>query len=92
MAHTDLPREKLARAGVGALSKEELLAILLRTGGAGRPVMNLARQLLDRLGGLRGLFAADLETLMRQPGLGLAKSAQLLAVMELARRHLLETI
>lgn len=87
-----MPREKLARRGVGALSDAELLAILLRTGGQGMPVVTLARHLLDSLGGLRGLFRTRQLALMKQPGLGPAKSAQLLAVIELARRHLFETI
>jgi DNA repair protein RadC len=88
----DLPREKLARQGVGALSDAELLAILLQTGGRGVPVLNLSLGLLSRLGGLRGLFRAGWATLLAQPGLGPAKSAQLLAVIELARRHLYETV
>jgi DNA repair protein RadC len=89
---TDLPREKLERQGVGSLSDAELLAILLGTGGQGLPVLSLARHLLEELGGLRGLFRAGWASLMEQPGLGPAKSAQLLAVIELARRHLFETI
>jgi len=88
----DLPREKLASQGVGSLSDAELLAILLGTGGQGLPVLSLAHDLLEKLGGLRGLFRADWTSLMERPGLGPAKSGQLLAVIELARRHLFETI
>lgn len=90
--HPDLPREKLACRGVNVLSDAELVAVLLQTGGRGVPVLNLARNLLDQLGGLRGLFCAGWHTLMNQPGLGPAKTAQLLAVIELARRHLFETV
>lgn len=89
---SDMPREKLAREGVGTLSDIELLAILLRSGVRGVPVKRLAANLLAALGGLRGLFAADWSTLEAEPGLGPAKSAQLIAAVELARRHLLETI
>lgn len=89
---SDMPREKLARGGVGTLSDIELLAILLRSGVRGVPVKRLAANLLAALGGLRGLFAADWSTLEAEPGLGPAKSAQLIAAVELARRHLLETI
>ena len=88
----ELPREKLSRHGVGSLTDAELLAILLRTGGRGVPVISLAHNLLRRLGGLRGLFRCGQATLMAQPGLGPAKSAALLAVIELVRRHLFETI
>lgn len=89
---TDRPREKLAQRGVNALSDAELVAILLGTGGQGLPVMDLAWNLLDDLGGLRGLFRASWKTLMARPGLGPAKCAQLIAVIELARRHLFETV
>ena len=91
-ANAELPREKLVRNGVKVLSDAELLAILLGTGGRAMPVLVLAHTLLNELGGLRGLFRAGLSTLLEQPGLGPAKSAQLLAVIELAQRHLYETI
>lgn len=91
-ARADLPREKLAQRGMDALSDAELLAILLGTGGRGVPVVKLAHGLLDGLGGLRGLFRASRATLMEQHGLGPAKAAKLLAVIELARRHLFETV
>jgi DNA repair protein RadC len=91
-SHEDLPREKLARRGVKTLSDTELLAVLLCTGGHGMSVMHLARGLLDDLGGLRGLFSAGWPALLERRGLGPAKAAQLLAVIELARRHLYETI
>ena len=40
------PREKLLARGPQALSDVELLAILLRTGMAGKPVFALAEELL----------------------------------------------
>ena len=40
------PREKLARSGPEALSDQELLALILRTGYAGRSVMDLSSSLL----------------------------------------------
>jgi DNA repair protein RadC len=87
-----MPREKLAQHGVNALSDAELLAILLGTGAARRTVTELAAELLSGFGGLRGLLLAGRETLERQRGLGPAKSAQLLAVLELSRRYLRETV
>ena len=41
------PREKLLARGPAALSDAELLAILLRTGLAGKGVLQLAQELLD---------------------------------------------
>jgi len=86
------PREKLARQGVAALGDAELLALLLGTGGSGMPVLDLAEALLTRFGGLRGLLQSRRGALERQPGLGPAKTAQLMAVLELSRRYLQEVL
>lgn len=89
---TGMPRERLLRHGAAVLSDAELLAVILRTGVAGCPVVTLGQQLLLRFGGLRGLFGADLDMLQRVPGLGAAKSCQLAAIMELSRRTLGEEL
>lgn len=93
------PREKLLARGPAALADAELLAILLRTGLAGCGVLQLAQSLLDAPGrhpetglpqggfdGLAGLLNANAQDLARIKGLGPAKRAELLAVMELAKR------
>ncbi|MEP6135823.1 UPF0758 domain-containing protein, partial [Marinobacter sp.] len=41
------PRERLLAHGAGSLSDAELLAIFLRTGTTGMPVMALARHLTE---------------------------------------------
>lgn len=87
-APEDRPREKLFARGPGALTDEELIALVLGTGRAGRPVLEMARDLLAR-GGLSGLLSrgpADL--LLAARGVGTAKAARLAAVLEIARRHL----
>lgn len=86
------PREKMAEQGIDALDDTELLAVLLGTGAPQRPVIELSRHLLLCFGGLRGLLQANRETLEQQPGLGPAKSGQLLAVLELSRRYLDERL
>ncbi len=81
------PREKLLARGAAALSDTELLALLLRTGLAGKGVMALAQELVDRFGGLAGLLHTDARDLGQVKGLGgTAKRSQLVAVLELARR------
>ena len=87
------PREKLLARGPGALSDAELLALLLRTGTAGRGVLQMAQEVLQTFGGIAGLLHAGADDLKRVKGLGgSAKRAELLAVLELARRALAEQL
>ncbi len=86
------PRERLLTQGAASLSDAELLAILLRTGARGRSALDLARLLLARFGGLRGLLDATQDQFCDAPGLGPAKFTQLQAALELTRRHLKETL
>ena len=69
------PREKLLARGPAALADTELLALL-------------AQKVLDQCGGFAGLLNATPEQLKAIKGLGPAKRAELLAVMEMARRAL----
>lgn len=82
------PRERLLAAGAGALTDAELIAILLRTGTRGEAVVALAEDLLATHGGLSGLMATPAERLMARRGLSGAKTATLLAAVEIARRLL----
>jgi hypothetical protein len=87
------PREKLLARGPGALGDAELLALLLRTGLAGKSVLQLAQELLEHFGGIAGLLHASADDLKRIKGLGgRAKRAELVAVLELARRALAEQL
>ena len=87
------PREKLLARGAGALSDAELLALLLRTGTAGRGVLQMAQELLDDFGGMAGLLHAGADDLKRIKGLGgSAKRAELIAVLELARRAMAQQL
>ena len=86
------PREKLLAQGAAALADAELIALLLRTGLQGVPVLTLAQQMLDHFGGLAGLLHTDAERLKQVKGLGPAKRAEVAAVLELARRAVLEQL
>ncbi len=86
------PREKLLTSGPAVLSDAELLAIFLRSGTRGRTAVDLARDLLVRFGGLRQLLDADRDTFCAALGLGDASYAQLQAVLEVGRRHLLQSL
>ncbi len=86
------PREKLLSLGASALADAELLALLLRTGFTGTSVLLLAEELLLEFGGMAGLLQAQAEDLRRIKGLGPAKRAELVAVLELARRALAQQL
>lgn len=86
------PRERLIREGAQALSDAELLAIFLRVGVAGQDAVQLAQQMMHHFGSLQRLFGATLTEFSAMHGLGPAKFAQLQAVMELARRAILEEV
>jgi DNA repair protein RadC len=81
------PREKLLERGAKALSDAELVAIFLRTGVRGCTALDLARDLINRFGGLRPLLEANQHEFCRAKGLGEAKYVQLQAALELGRRH-----
>jgi DNA repair protein RadC len=86
------PREKLLARGASALTDAELLALLLRTGYTGHGVLVLAQDVLRHCGGFAGLLNVDLHHLKAIKGLGPAKKAELLAVMEMARRALAQPL
>ena len=79
-------REKLAITGAESLSDAELLAIFLRTGSHGIPVMVLARQMLNEFGSLYRIMTANETELSVIKGVGTAKITQLHAIAELGRR------
>lgn len=81
------PREKLLRYGPSALSDQELLAIVIRTGSREANAVQLAETLLYQFKHLRGINLASVEELCQAaPGIGEAKAAQIRAAMELGRR------
>ncbi len=82
------PREMLLEKGPEALGDASLLAILLRTGRQGKDAVGLAREMLTEFDGFRGLMSARYEDLSKIKGIGKAKIAQILAVMEIVKRQL----
>jgi DNA repair protein RadC len=86
LAETERPRERLEHLGPGALSKAELLAILLRTGVPGENAVEMGTRLLDKYEGLSGLHRASFQELCDEYGLGPAKASQLKAALEMGYR------
>lgn len=87
------PRERLLAEGPERLTDAGLLAIILRIGLGtfqegipGKNAYESALSLLQEFSGLRGLDRARINELLKVPGLGPAKVAQIKAAFELGKR------
>lgn len=85
------PQERLERLGASALSETELLALLLRTGGARLDVLGLSSLLLKEAGSLKALLRWNEDDFRQIPGIGKVKALQLITVMEFGRRVISES-
>ena len=88
VAPHDRPREKLERLGAIGLGDNELLALVIGNGSRGVDALELANRLIERAGGLHGLTRIGTGELRLVTGVGLARSAQIFAAVELGRRTL----
>lgn len=87
-----LPRERLAKEGVEALSNQELLAILLRTGTRQASVLKLPKS-LEQSFKPNGFEKMTLQELQSLSGIGRVKAIELQAMIELGHRiHKHETL
>ena len=82
----DRPRERMRRIGIGALTDDEVLALVLGSGQSGRSVLAFARSILRRTGGFPGLATMDFARLESLPGVGPATAGRLVAIIEIWRR------
>ena len=80
------PQERLERHGPTPLSDKELLAMLIRSGTAGRDVLALAEDLIREAGSLAGLLRLDATDFQRIKGIGKIKALQLSTHVEIAKR------
>lgn len=83
---SSLPRERLLAYGPEALSHQELLAIILRTGYQNKNVMELATEVLNHFQNLFELKNASIEELQEVRGIGKIKALELQAIFELGSR------
>ncbi len=81
----NLPRERLEKYGSSKLADHELLAILLGSGIKGLNVLELSKKILKVIKKI-GIKKIILKDLLEIKGLGKAKAAQIVSVLELANR------
>lgn len=86
LAVSERPQERLERHGPAALSETELLALLVRKGTRTHDVLSIAQQMLSAAGSLEGLLRWTEEDLKQIKGIGRVKAAQLITVLEVAKR------
>ena len=91
LPESERPRERLMKHGADALSKAELLAILLRTGTKGASAIEIGSELVRRFGTLDQLSRASLDDLRKVKGVGRDKAIALKSAFQLARLLVEET-
>ena len=81
----DRPRERFLKKGSDALSKSDLLAILLGSGIKGKNVQKLSQQIVQKFGkNFLNISVADLQEIS---GIGEAKALQIVSAISLVKRY-----
>ena len=80
------PRERLIAYGVEALSNEELLAIILKSGTRNKSVKSLASEVLNNAVEIDRLKDCGINLLTSINGIGETKACEVLASIELGKR------
>ena len=82
------PYEKFKKFGPEAMSEEELLAIMIRTGTKEKDSLALAKQILEMIPehNLLGLFHCKWQDLLRIDGIGEVKAIKIMCIAELSKR------
>ena len=80
------PREKAIQYGFDSLSDVELLAIILRSGTRDKNVVELANDLLMKVGGLNGLLKCNYQSLKKINGIKNAKALSLASLIAIYQR------
>jgi DNA repair protein RadC len=84
------PGRTLLETGAKSCSDEELLAILLGSGGRGYSALDSARALLDQYGTLAGLMNRPLDEVAQIKGIKVVRAIRLAAAYEICQRLLRE--
>lgn len=80
----DRPREKFIQKGADALSKSDLLAILLGSGIKGKNVRQLSENIIKKFG--KNFLNTTVDDLLEISGIGQAKALQVASAISLVKR------
>ena len=86
--NNEKPREKMIKNGIQNLTNEELLAIILRSGGKDTSAIELARFLLKKHTSFKKFLNIEFEELIQTKHVGVAKATSIKAACEIALRIL----
>ena len=81
----DRPRERFLKKGPEALSKSDLLAILIGSGIKGKNVQKLSQQIIKKFG--KNFLNITVDDLQKIPGIGQAKALQIVSAISLVKRY-----
>lgn len=81
-----LPREKALKYGINALTNEELIALIIKSGYKNHDVFCLSKDVLDKAKGFRNLLSLSFEELISIKGINNAKALEIIAILEIAKR------
>ncbi|MBF0345926.1 MAG: DNA repair protein RadC [Nitrospirae bacterium] len=70
LGHRQRLRERYVKGGIHSLNNYEVIELLLTYVNSQRDVKPLAKELLNRFGGIRGLFDTQMESLIEVKGIG----------------------
>ncbi len=84
----DRPRERFLKKGPEALSKSDLLAILLGSGIKGKNVQKLSQQIIKKFG--KNFLNITVDDLQKISGIGQAKALQIASAIFLVKRFYAE--
>ena len=85
------PRERVENEGVNALSYQELLAIILRSGNRDKNALELSNDVLLNFDSVYDLKDASLNELREIDGIGPTKAIEIQAAIEFGKRLVYET-
>ena len=86
------PGGKLRELGAETLTDAEQLSILIAPGIPGKPAEEIAKEILQRFGGFKGMANQPLEKLLDIKGLADVKIIRIAATFEIARRIVEEVL
>ena len=88
LSKIERPREKFLKKGPEALSKSDLLAILLGSGIKGKNVQKLSQQIIKKFG--KNFLYITVDDLQKISGIGQIKALQIISAISLVKRYYID--